>query len=51
MFNFFHPKPVVSRKPVAEHALQQSAKPAPLPQVLVVKPEAPPGAPAPAAQA
>lgn len=49
MFSFFHPKPVVSRLPVAEHAVRQSALPAPLPQVIMVRRREPP--PEPPAQA
>jgi len=37
MFNFLHPKPVVSRRPVAEHAIKQSARRTALPEVLIVK--------------
>lgn len=35
MFNFFHPKPVVSRRPVAELSVKQSARAAPMPGSLV----------------
>ncbi|HEY1092948.1 MAG TPA: hypothetical protein VGE47_17750 [Burkholderiaceae bacterium] len=45
MFNFFHPKPVVSRLPVAVQTVKQSATPAPLPTVLVIADKPPKTAP------
>jgi len=36
MFNFIHPKPVVSRRPVAEHSVKQAARVAALPSVLTI---------------
>lgn len=41
MFNFLHPRSVLPRRPVAEHAVKQSARRPALPEVLVVKQAAP----------
>ncbi|MDT9001891.1 hypothetical protein RQP53_21620 [Paucibacter sp. APW11] len=45
MFSFFHPKPVYDPRPVAVQTVQASARPAALPEQLLVSTAKPEDAP------